>query len=169
MSRTNHGRIKSVTIHGAQARWTPWRAGASVEQGDQERQEQAEGEPEGVDGLVVGGWAGGELGDQVGQGDVEEVASRERQQHRHLHLGGQGVGDQGADQDGGGRGQVVRQGGPPPPAAVDQDAEVAQLLGDLVGGGKRLVRDDGSCRQLRLVDRRVTTTGAILAIYVPEE
>jgi hypothetical protein len=52
---------------------------------------------------------------------------------------------------------------------VHQDAEVAQLLGDLVGGGKRLVRDDGSCRQLRLVDRQVTTTGAILAIYVPEE
>ena len=46
----------------------------------------------------------------------------------------------------------------------DQDAEVAQLLGDLVGGGKRLVRDDGSCRQLRLVDRQATTTGAITSL-----
>jgi hypothetical protein len=52
---------------------------------------------------------------------------------------------------------------------VDQEAEVAQLLRDLVGGGKRLVRDDGSSRQPRLVDRQVTTTSAILAIYVPEE
>jgi hypothetical protein len=44
------------------------------------------------------------------------------------------------------------------------------MIGPLiVGGGKRLVRDDGSGRQLRLVDRQVTTTGAILAIYVPEE
>jgi hypothetical protein len=38
-----------------------------------------------------------------------------------------------------------------------------------VGGGKRLVRDDGSCRPLRLVDRQVAATGGILAIYVPEE
>ena len=140
-----------------------------MEQGDQQEQEQAEGEPGGVDGLVIGGGAGGELGDQIGQGDVQEVAGRERQQHRHLDLGGQDVGGHCADQHGGGRGQVVGQGGPPGPAAVDQDAEVAQLLGDLVGGGKRLVRDDGSSRQLRLVDRQVTTTSAILAIYVPEE
>jgi dihydrofolate reductase len=35
----------------------------------------------------------------------------------------------------------------------------------LLGGGKRLFRDDGALRSLRLIDSRVTTTGAILAIY----
>jgi dihydrofolate reductase len=39
----------------------------------------------------------------------------------------------------------------------------------LVGGGKRLFRDDGALRPLRLVDSRVTTTGAILATYAPAE
>jgi hypothetical protein len=29
--------------------------------------------------------------------------------------------------------------------------------------------DDGAWRWLRLIDRQVTTTGAILAIYIPEE
>ncbi|HSO51825.1 MAG TPA: dihydrofolate reductase family protein [Actinomycetes bacterium] len=43
--------------------------------------------------------------------------------------------------------------------------EFRMMIGPLiVGGGKRLVRDDGSGRQLRLVDRQVTATGAILAI-----
>ena len=37
----------------------------------------------------------------------------------------------------------------------------------LLGGGKRLFRDDGALRQLRLVDSQVTTTGAILATYAP--
>jgi hypothetical protein len=36
-----------------------------------------------------------------------------------------------------------------------------------VGGGKRLFRDDGALRQLRLVDSLVTPAGAIFAIYVP--
>jgi dihydrofolate reductase len=35
----------------------------------------------------------------------------------------------------------------------------------LVGGGKRIFRDDGARRPLRLVDSKVTTTGAILATY----
>jgi dihydrofolate reductase len=35
----------------------------------------------------------------------------------------------------------------------------------LVGGGKRLFRDDGVLRPLRLVDSQVTTTGAIIATY----
>jgi dihydrofolate reductase len=39
----------------------------------------------------------------------------------------------------------------------------------LVGGGKRLFRDDGALRPLRLVDSQVTTTGAILATYAPAE
>jgi dihydrofolate reductase len=38
-----------------------------------------------------------------------------------------------------------------------------------VGGGKRLFRDDGALRPLRLVEHQVTTTGAILATYVPAE
>lgn len=35
----------------------------------------------------------------------------------------------------------------------------------VLGGGKRIFRDDGSRRPLRLVDGRVTSTGAILATY----
>ena len=38
----------------------------------------------------------------------------------------------------------------------------------ILGGGKRIFRDDGVLRPLRLVDSRVTTTGAILATYAPE-
>jgi dihydrofolate reductase len=38
-----------------------------------------------------------------------------------------------------------------------------------VGGGKRLFRDDGASRSLRLVDSQPTTTGAIIATYVPTE
>jgi dihydrofolate reductase len=35
----------------------------------------------------------------------------------------------------------------------------------IVGGGKRLFRDDGMLTTLRLVDNKVTTTGAIIATY----
>jgi len=37
----------------------------------------------------------------------------------------------------------------------------------IVGGGKRVFRDDGRLTPLRLADSQVTTTGAILARYVP--
>ena len=37
----------------------------------------------------------------------------------------------------------------------------------VVGRGKRIFGDDGALRPLRLVDSRVTTTGAILATYAP--
>jgi dihydrofolate reductase len=37
----------------------------------------------------------------------------------------------------------------------------------VVGGGKRLFRDDGALRPLRLVDSQLTTTGALLATYAP--
>jgi dihydrofolate reductase len=39
----------------------------------------------------------------------------------------------------------------------------------VVGGGKRLFRDDGVLRPLRLVDSQVTTTGVIIATYAPAE
>jgi dihydrofolate reductase len=39
----------------------------------------------------------------------------------------------------------------------------------MLGGGKRIFRDDGALRPLRLVDSEVTTTGAILATYAPAE
>jgi dihydrofolate reductase len=39
----------------------------------------------------------------------------------------------------------------------------------IVGGGKRIFRDDGALRPLRLVDSKATTTGAILATYAPAE
>jgi dihydrofolate reductase len=38
-----------------------------------------------------------------------------------------------------------------------------------LGGGKRIFRDDGVLRPLRLVDSTVTTTGAILATYAPAD
>jgi dihydrofolate reductase len=37
----------------------------------------------------------------------------------------------------------------------------------LLGGGKRIFRDDGLLRPLRLVDGQVTSSGAILATYAP--
>ena len=37
----------------------------------------------------------------------------------------------------------------------------------LLGGGKRIFRDDGVLRQLRLIDGQVTSTGAILGTYAP--
>ncbi len=39
----------------------------------------------------------------------------------------------------------------------------------VVGGGKRIFRDDGALWPLRLVDSQVTTTGAIIATYAPAE
>jgi dihydrofolate reductase len=39
----------------------------------------------------------------------------------------------------------------------------------VLGGGKRIFRDDGARRPLRLVDGQVTTTGAFLATYAPAE
>jgi dihydrofolate reductase len=39
----------------------------------------------------------------------------------------------------------------------------------VLGGGKRIFRDDGALRPLRLVDSEVTTTGAILATDAPAE
>jgi dihydrofolate reductase len=35
----------------------------------------------------------------------------------------------------------------------------------VAGGGKRLFRDDGALRRLRLADSQVTSTGAIIATY----
>ena len=37
----------------------------------------------------------------------------------------------------------------------------------VLGGGKRIFRDDGLLRQLWVVDGQVTSTGAILATYAP--
>lgn len=39
----------------------------------------------------------------------------------------------------------------------------------LLGGGKRLFPDDGRMRALRLLERHVTSTGAILARYAAAE
>jgi dihydrofolate reductase len=52
--------------------------------------------------------------------------------------------------------------------AHDLVDELRLMLDPLVlGGGKRIFRDDGALRQLRLVDGQVTSTGAILATYAP--
>ena len=46
--------------------------------------------------------------------------------------------------------------------------ELRLMIDPLVlGGGKRLFRDGGALRPLRLVNSQVTTTGAILATYTP--
>jgi hypothetical protein len=37
----------------------------------------------------------------------------------------------------------------------------------VLGGGKRIFRDDGSLRPLQLVDCQIASTGAILATYAP--
>jgi len=37
----------------------------------------------------------------------------------------------------------------------------------VLGGGKRIFRDNGALRPLRLVDSEMTTTGASLATYAP--
>jgi dihydrofolate reductase len=39
----------------------------------------------------------------------------------------------------------------------------------VLGGGKRVFRDDGTLRPLRLIESQVTSTGAILATYAPAE
>ena len=39
----------------------------------------------------------------------------------------------------------------------------------VVGGGKRVFRDDGVLRSLRLVEGQTTTTGAFLATYAMKE
>jgi dihydrofolate reductase len=39
----------------------------------------------------------------------------------------------------------------------------------VLGGGKRIFREDGPRRPLQLVDSKVTSTGAILATYAPAE
>jgi dihydrofolate reductase len=72
------------------------------------------------------------------------------------------------DQDGGdllviGSTQLVR-------TLIEHDLvdEFRVMIDPLVlGGGKRMFRDDGALKPLRLVDTKVTTTGAILATYVP--
>jgi riboflavin biosynthesis pyrimidine reductase len=46
--------------------------------------------------------------------------------------------------------------------------EVRLMIDPVVlGGGKRIFRDDGVLRVLELVASEVTSTGAILATYVP--
>jgi riboflavin biosynthesis pyrimidine reductase len=44
--------------------------------------------------------------------------------------------------------------------------ELRLMIDPLVaGGGKRLFRDDGALRSLRLADSMMTSTGAIIATY----
>jgi dihydrofolate reductase len=48
--------------------------------------------------------------------------------------------------------------------------EFRMMIDPLVlGGGKRIFRDDGTLRPLRLVNGEVTSTGAILGTYAPAE
>ena len=57
-------------------------------------------------------------------------------------------------------------------ALIERDlADEFRLMIDplVLGGGKRIFRDDRARRPLRLVDGQVTTTGAIIATYTPRE
>jgi dihydrofolate reductase len=47
--------------------------------------------------------------------------------------------------------------------------EFRLMIDPVAGGGKRLFRDDGVLKKLRLLDSQVTTTGAILATYAPAD
>jgi hypothetical protein len=38
----------------------------------------------------------------------------------------------------------------------------------VLGGGKRLFREDGQLRRLRLVDSKPTTTGGLMLTYRPD-
>ena len=55
------------------------------------------------------------------------------------------------------------------PGAHERVAAGFRLMLDRVvlGGGKRIFRDDGLLRRLRLADGQVTSTGAIFATYAP--
>lgn len=55
------------------------------------------GERHGMDRLLLRGRRRGDLGKQVGQGDVDEVARRERHEHGDVDVSGKGVGQQSAD------------------------------------------------------------------------
>jgi len=58
------------------------------------------------------------------------------------------------------------------PTLIEHDLvdELRVMIDPVVlGGGKRIFRDDGARRVLRLVDSQVTTTGAILATYAPAQ
>jgi dihydrofolate reductase len=84
------------------------------------------------------------------QGDIAEaVAALKQQDGEDLHLIGSG--------------QLVQ-------ALFEQglvDEFHVMIDPVVVGGGKRLFRDDGVLRQLRLLDSQVTTTGVIIATYAP--
>jgi dihydrofolate reductase len=57
-------------------------------------------------------------------------------------------------------------------ALIERDLvdEFRLMIDPLVlGGGKRIFRDDGTLRPLRLVNGEVTSTGAILGTYAPAE
>lgn len=79
-------------------------------------------------------WPTGDLRHQVGQGDVQEGARRERHQHGHVHMCRGCVGDDPSHEERGCRQHVVRQRCPPRPSAMHQDPEVTKLLRHLMGG-----------------------------------
>jgi dihydrofolate reductase len=84
------------------------------------------------------------------QGDVAEaVAALKREDGADVHVIGSA--------------ELVR-------TLIEQDlVDEFRLMIDpvMLGGGKRIFRDDGSLRPLRLVHGEVTTSGAILATYAP--
>ena len=86
------------------------------------------------------------------QGDVAEaVAALKQQQGDDLHVIGSA--------------QLAQ-------TLVEHDLvdELRLMIDPLVlGGGKRIFRDDGALRPLRLVESQVTSTGAIIATYAPAE
>jgi hypothetical protein len=79
-----------------------------------------------------GGDRGGDLRDEVGGGDVDEVAGGEREQEGDVERVREREGDEPTGEERQRGGGVVEEGRCGVPAAVDEDAEVAELLRDLV-------------------------------------
>lgn len=77
---------------------------------------------------------GGEFGNKVGEGDVDEVSSGEGEENGDIGVPGECPGDEPAHDDGGAGSEVVGEGGAAAPAGVEEDPEIAEFLGDLVGG-----------------------------------
>ena len=96
-----------------------------------------------------------ELGDEIRASEVDEAARRDRQE-RHGERTDLGA-DHGHGQDPAERGQaaqeVVAEGAPDREAAVDEDAEVTELLRDLVEGPSLLDAIDARIASLQTLRR----------------
>ena len=76
-----------------------------------------------------------DLGNQIGGGDIDEVAGGEGKEKRHIEGERRAVRDETAGQESQRRKKVVEQCFAFFPTAMDEDAEVSQFLRHLMGSG----------------------------------